>query len=99
MEPTFYLRRSRVAVVVLPGNVALREATNSTPRLNFPEMHTTIRPSDEEIAKTAGILNEPRKVTIFGGAGCAGAHTELMELAGKLKAPIVYAWQRAQLGL
>jgi pyruvate dehydrogenase (quinone) len=54
-------------------------------------MHTTIRPSDEEIAKTAGILNEPRKVTIFGGAGCAGAHTELMELAGKLKAPIVYA--------
>ena len=85
------LARRGVAVVVLPGDVALREATNSTPRLNFPEMHTTIRPSDEEIAKTAGILNEPRKVTIFGGAGCAGAHTELMELAGKLKAPIVYA--------
>src|SRR5450631_3673848 len=91
MEPTFYLRRSRVAVVVLPGDVALRKATNSTPRLNFPEIHTTIRPSDEEIARTAGILNESRKVTIFGGAGCAGAHTELMELAGKLKAPIVHA--------
>src|ERR1700694_939864 len=80
-----------VAVVVLPGDVALREAINSKPRLHFPEMSTTIRPSDEEIAKTAGILNASRKVTIFGGAGCAGAHTELIELAGKLKAPIVHA--------
>ena len=85
------LAKRGVAVVVLPGDVALREATNSTPRLNFPEIHTTIRPSDEEIARTAGILNESRKVTIFGGAGCAGAHNELMELAGKLKAPIVHA--------
>jgi pyruvate dehydrogenase (quinone) len=85
------LAKRGVAVVVLPGDVALREATNSTPRLNFPEIHTTIRPSDEEIGRTAGILNESRKVTIFGGAGCAGAHTELMELAGKLKAPIVHA--------
>jgi pyruvate dehydrogenase (quinone) len=85
------LAKRGVAVVVLPGDVALREATNSTPRPNFPEIHTTIRPSDEEIARTAGILNESRKVTIFGGAGCAGAHNELMELAGKLKAPIVHA--------
>jgi pyruvate dehydrogenase (quinone) len=85
------LAKRGVAVVVLPGDVALREATNSTPRLNFSEIHTTIRPSDEEIARTAGILNESRKVTIFGGAGCDGAHTELMELAGKLKAPIVHA--------
>jgi pyruvate dehydrogenase (quinone) len=80
-----------VAVVVLPGDVALREAINSKPRLHFPEINTTIRPSDEEIAKAAGLLNESRKVTIFGGAGCAGAHTELIELAGKLKAPIVHA--------
>jgi pyruvate dehydrogenase (quinone) len=85
------LAKRGVAVVVLPGDVALREATNSTLRLNFPEMRTTIQPSDEEIARTAGILNESRKVSIFGGAGCAGAHTELMELAGKLKAPIVHA--------
>ena len=85
------LAKRGVAVVVLPGDVALREAINSKPRLQFPEISTTIRPSDEEIAKTAGILNESRKVTIFGGAGCAGAHTELIELAGKLKAPIVHA--------
>jgi pyruvate dehydrogenase (quinone) len=85
------LAKRGVAVVVLPGDVALREAINSTPRLHFPEIGATIRPSDEEIAKTADVLNESRKVTVFGGAGCAGAHAELMELAGKLKAPIVHA--------
>jgi pyruvate dehydrogenase (quinone) len=85
------LAKRGVAVVVLPGDVALRDAINSNPRLHFPEIHRTIRPSDEEIAKTAGILNDSRKVTIFGGAGCDGAHVELMELAGKLKAPIVHA--------
>ena len=85
------LAKRGVAVVVLPGDVALRDAINSNPRLHFPEIQRTIRPSDEEIAKTAGILNDSRKVTIFGGAGCDGAHTELMDLAGKLKAPIVHA--------
>jgi pyruvate dehydrogenase (quinone) len=85
------LAKRGVAVVVLPGDVALRDAIKSNPRLQFPEIHTTIRPSDEEIARTADILNESRKVTIFGGAGCAGAHNELMELAGRLKAPIVHA--------
>src|ERR1700681_2664189 len=85
------LAKRGVAVVVLPGDVASRDAINSKPRLHFPEIHITIRPSDEEIASTAGMLNESRKVTIFGGAGCDGAHAELMELAGKLKAPIVHA--------
>jgi pyruvate dehydrogenase (quinone) len=85
------LAKRGVAVVVLPGDVALRDAINSNPRLHFPEIHRTIRPSDEEIARTAGILNDSRKVTIFGGAGCDGSHAELMELAGRLKAPIVHA--------
>jgi pyruvate dehydrogenase (quinone) len=85
------LAKRGVAVVVLPGDVALRDAINSKPRLHFPEIRPTIRPSDEEIASTAGMLNEARKVTIFGGAGCDGAHAELMELAEKLKAPIVHA--------
>ena len=30
-------------------------------------------------------------MTILGGAGCAGAHSELIQVAGLLKAPIVHA--------
>jgi pyruvate dehydrogenase (quinone) len=37
------------------------------------------------------VLNSSKKTTIFGGAGCAGAHAELIALAGKLQAPIVHA--------
>src|SRR6202171_3365900 len=85
------LAKRGVAVVVLPGDVALREAIHSKLRIHFAEIATTVRPSDEVLAKAAGILNESRKVTILGGAGCADAHTELMQLAGKLKAPIVHA--------
>src|ERR1017187_10440966 len=32
------LAKRGVAVVVLPGDIALREVTNSTPRLHFPEI-------------------------------------------------------------
>ena len=39
----------------------------------------------------ASMLNQAHRVTILGGAGCAGAHAELIEVAGKLKAPIVHA--------
>jgi pyruvate dehydrogenase (quinone) len=39
----------------------------------------------------AGLLNKSSKTTILGGAGCAGALAELIELASKLNAPIVHA--------
>jgi pyruvate dehydrogenase (quinone) len=85
------LSRRGVAVVVLPGNVALKEAVTNKPRLLFAEPRPTICPSEEEIAKLERELNDAKKVTILGGAGCAGAHTELIELARKLNAPIVHA--------
>ena len=36
-------------------------------------------------------MNDAKKVTLFCGAGCAGAHDQLVALAGLLKAPIVHA--------
>src|SRR6202007_2440548 len=44
-----------------------------------------------EITGLAKILNDAKKITILAGAGCAGAHRELIEVAGKLQAPIVHA--------
>ena len=85
------LSRRGVSVVAIPGDVALREAVEHGPRLHFPPPKPMVCPSDEEIATLAKILNKSKKITIFGGAGCAGAHAELIELAGKLNAPIVHA--------
>ncbi len=83
--------RRGVAVVVLPGDVALRDAVEQGPRLHFAEPNPRVCPSDDELSILASVLNNSKKITILGGAGCAGAHAELIALAGKLKAPIVHA--------
>src|SRR5256886_413027 len=85
------LSRRGVAVIALPGDVALREAIEQQPRLHFPQPTPRVCPAEDELAMLAKILNEATKITILGGAGCAGAHTELIKLAEKLKAPIVHA--------
>ena len=85
------LSRRGVSVVVLPGDVALRDAVEQGSRLHFPEPKPSVCPSDDELTILAKALNNSKKTTILGGAGCAGAHQELMELAGKLQAPIVHA--------
>ena len=83
--------RRGVSVVVLPGDIALQPAAVSEPRLRFALPTPSVRPSDDELDRLAAALNGARKITILGGAGCAGAHAELMEVAGKLQAPIVHA--------
>ena len=85
------LSRRGVAVIALPGDVALRDAVGETPRLRFPRPSPTVCPSEHEINTLADLLNRWEKITILAGAGCAGAHDELIELAGKLQAPIVHA--------
>ena len=80
-----------VSLVAIPGDVALRDAVERGPRLHFPRPKPEVCPSDDEIATLAKLLNKAKKITIFGGAGCAGAHAELIGLAGKLNAPIVHA--------
>ena len=85
------LARRGVAVVVLPGDVALRDAIEQGPRLHFAPPKPMVCPSEDELATLAKVLNNSAKTTILGGAGCAGAHEELIALAGKLNAPIVHA--------
>lgn len=88
------LSRRGVAVVAIPGDVAMRKAISSphSPHgMAFREPTPTLRPSDTEIDTLAGVLNKANDITILGGAGCAGAHAELLQLAAALKAPIVHA--------
>jgi pyruvate dehydrogenase (quinone) len=80
-----------VSTIVLPGDIALQEAISSRPFIPFSQPKATVCPSKEEIAKLAEVLNSAQNVTILAGAGCAGAHTELVQVAGLLQAPIVHA--------
>jgi pyruvate dehydrogenase (quinone) len=80
-----------VAVVIIPGDVALRECPSGPISLGIQNSASVIRPSQQELEKASEILNRARRVTILGGAGCESAHDELIAVAERLKAPIVHA--------
>jgi pyruvate dehydrogenase (quinone) len=79
-----------VAVVVIPGDIALKPLAAAVPAWLLPSV-PIIRPSDDELRRLSELLNSGQRVTLFCGAGCAGSHSEVVELASKLKAPIVHA--------
>ena len=81
--------RRGVAVIVIPGDVALKDAVAEPPRWVVPTK-PIIHPSLKDLKRLANLLRDATRVTIFCGAGCAGAHDEVIELAKRLKAPIVH---------
>src|SRR6266853_6409093 len=81
-----------VSVVVLPGYVALTKIDDDVPEWIAPTA-PVLRPSEADIGHLADFLNKAPRVTLFCGAGCAGAHAGVIELARKLKAPIVHAFR------
>src|SRR3979490_754543 len=78
------ISRQGVAVIVLPGDIALREATSQHVRSKFRSTRPSIRPTDEDVSNLANVLNGAKEITILAGAGCAGAHAQLIETAEKL---------------
>jgi pyruvate dehydrogenase (quinone) len=82
-----------VAVIVVPGDVALRPAPARaiSPNAGLLPALPLVQPAEAELTALAKLLNEARRVTLFCGRGCAGAHAGLMKLAETLKSPIVHA--------
>ena len=79
-----------VAVLVIPGDIALADSSTRRPALvSNPRPH--IVPSADELEAAATILNAGKKVTILAGSGVHGAHDEVVALADALAAPIVHA--------
>jgi pyruvate dehydrogenase (quinone) len=81
--------RRGVAVVVIPGDVALSPAVGAAPKWTLPAS-PLVRPRDAEIQALGDMLNDAKRVTLLCGAGCAGAHDRVVALAEILKAPIVH---------
>ena len=81
-----------VAVVVIPGDVALKPLAAAVPKWLIPAK-PVIAPGEADLRKLAAMLNDGKRITLFCGAGCAGAHDEVIALAQRLKAPIVHAFR------
>ncbi|MFY4774706.1 ubiquinone-dependent pyruvate dehydrogenase [Metabacillus sp. RGM 3146] len=83
--------RKGVSVLVLPGDVASLSDSEMVPEQVIHVTAPVVRPSDDELKKLAGYLNKGKRVTLLCGAGCEGAHGELMQLCEKLQSPMVIA--------
>src|SRR5476651_813390 len=84
-----------VAVIVLPGDVALSDAPAEKPGWSATGP-STILPSEIDIDRLAAMLNESEAVTLMCGSGTAGAHDEVVALADMLGAPVVHALRGKQ---
>lgn len=80
-----------VSVVVLPGDVALKPAPEGATTHWYHAPQPVVTPEEEELRKLAQLLRYSSNIALMCGSGCAGAHKELVEFAGKIKAPIVHA--------
>jgi pyruvate dehydrogenase (quinone) len=78
-------------VIVLPGDVANKDATAPAAPLGFLRNESKLLPPEQDLAKAARLLNDARRVTILAGAGCRGSHPELLQIAEQLQSPIVHA--------
>jgi pyruvate dehydrogenase (quinone) len=83
------LTRRGVAVLIVPVDIADSAAVEELPfslHVNPP----VIRPSDADLDEVASLLAAGTNITIYAGSGCRGAHDEVVQLAGRLQAPVAH---------
>ena len=83
------LTKRGVAVLVVPADISNAPAEQERP-CAVHARQPVIRPSDADLDEIAGILNSSDAITIYAGAGCAGAHDEVVATAARLKAPMAH---------
>src|SRR5882672_10916268 len=83
------LTKRGVAVLVVPADVANADS-HEEPPYAVHARRPLIRPNDADLDEIAAILNESKAITIYAGAGCSGAHDEVVATAARLKAPMAH---------
>lgn len=85
--------RRGVSVVVLPGDVALQEAADApaASQGGLLPVAPVVTPPQPVLEELAALLNGGCRITLLCGAGCAGAHAEVLALCERLQAPVVHA--------
>ena len=83
------LTKRGVAVLVVPADISNAVAHEEQP-YTVHALHPIIRSSDADLDEIAAIRNGSDAITIYAGAGCAGAHDEVVSIAARLKAPMAH---------
>ena len=82
------LGRGGVAVLAVSGDVLHRSSASPAGSTDVLTARATPVPAPGQVRALAERLNQAETVTLFCGAGVAGAHAEVIQLAGALHSPI-----------
>ncbi|GAB3062401.1 thiamine pyrophosphate-dependent enzyme [Stenotrophomonas tumulicola] len=83
------ISRRGVAVVILPADISEAEVKHDVP-FSVHYTQPVLRPADEELLHVAELLGQGKRIGIYAGAGCQGAHAQLLQLAERLQAPVAH---------
>ena len=83
------LNEGGVAVVIVNGDMFVEKDADGMPWQVY-RPNPVLRPAPDELTALAEKLNTAQNVTIYAGYGARGAHAEIVEIAEKLKAPVVH---------
>ena len=84
------ISRRGVAVLVISGDVALKDMRRERARDWVPVPMPIVVPDTALIQQAATLLNDAKNITVFCGIGAANAHAALLQLCEKLQAPVVH---------
>jgi pyruvate dehydrogenase (quinone) len=83
------LTKRGVAVLIVPADLSNAPAHHELPYAVHAR-RPIVRPADADLDEIAAILNKADAITIYAGAGCEGAHDEVVATAARLKAPMAH---------
>jgi pyruvate dehydrogenase (quinone) len=83
------LTKRGVAVLIVPADISNAPEHKELP-FSVHARRPVLRPTDADLDEIAAILNKSEAITIFAGAGCEGAHDEVVATAARLKAPMAH---------
>lgn len=78
-----------VAVLIVPADISSAKAPDE-PDFAVHRAAPVLLPSDAELNRLAGAINDGKRVAIYGGSGCQGAHDAVVALASRIKAPVAH---------
>ncbi len=82
-------------VISIPGDVASAEVADHSSEITIPKP-PVLRPSDDDLNQLVKMIDDAKSVAIFGGDGCRDARDEVIQLSGRLKAPVGYSFRGKQ---
>jgi len=82
-----------VGMVIVPGDISAARVEHELVKRPLIKSRPVIRPTDADLDRAVDMIGAAEKIVVFGGDGTRHARAEVLELAGRLHAPVGYAYR------